>query len=168
MSNAPEWGCATRADLVDEHLLNEMASAGCRSIQFGIESGANEILHSVKGITKKQALEAVYTAVRADMKVASSFMVPFPEDTVETLTETISFMKELKSLGSNILVSYTTPYPGTRFYEEADALGIEILSEDWSEFDAKHNIMRTKYLDEKTIEDMVLKIEKEVGLKRRN
>ena len=168
MSNALEWGCATRADLVDEHLLNEMASAGCRSIQFGIESGASGILHSVKGITKKQALEAVYTAVRADMKVASSFMVPFPEDTVETLTETISFMKELKSLGSNILVSYTTPYPGTRFYEEADALGIEILSEDWSEFDAKHNIMRTKYLDEKTIEDMVLKIEKEVGLKRRN
>lgn len=167
MTYSPYWGCATRVDLVDEHLLNQMANAGCRSIQFGIESGSNEILHSVKGITKKQALEAIYTAVRAEMKVASSFMVPFPEDTVETLAETMSFMKELRSVGSNILVSYTTPYPGTHFYEDAHSLGIEILSKDWSEFDAKHNIMRTKYLDEKQINDMVLQIEKQVGLKRR-
>jgi hypothetical protein len=76
-------------------------------------------------------------------------------------------MKELKSLGSDILVSYTTPYPGTRFYEESESLGIKILTNDWSEFDAKHNIIQTRHLDEKQIDDMVRKIEVGVGLKRR-
>ncbi|MFC1876594.1 B12-binding domain-containing radical SAM protein [Thermodesulfobacteriota bacterium] len=167
MNNPPAWGCATRVDLVDEHLLLQMSHAGCRSIQFGIESGSREILDSVKGITKRQALKAVYTAVKAGIRVASSFMVPFPEDTVETLKETMSFMKELKSVGSNILVSYTTPYPGTRFYEESESIGIKILTNDWSEFDAKHNIIQTRHLDEKQIDDMVRKIEVGVGLKRR-
>ncbi|MDI3281342.1 MAG: radical SAM protein, partial [Bacillota bacterium] len=37
------WGCATRVDMVDPPLLQEMARAGCRAIQFGVESGAQSI-----------------------------------------------------------------------------------------------------------------------------
>jgi len=50
------WGCATRVDLVDDHLLSAMAQAGCRSIQYGVESGSQKILDSIKGIRKEQAL----------------------------------------------------------------------------------------------------------------
>ena len=167
LKNPPAWGCATRVDLVDKELLHLMSGAGCGAIQFGIESGSSEILDSVKGISKKKALDSVNAAIQAGIRVASSFMVPFPDDTIETLRETKAFMKELKSLGSNILVSYTTPYPGTLFYDRADAMGIKILTDDWSEFDAKHNIIKTKHLDDKKIEKFVLEIEMEVGLKRR-
>jgi len=167
LRNPPAWGCATRVDLVDKELLHQMSGAGCRAIQFGIESGASEILGSVKGISKKKALESVSTAVQAGIRVVSSFMIPFPEDTIETLRETKVFMKKLKAVGSTILVSYTTPYPGTRFYEDAESLGIKILTDDWSKFDAKHNIIQTQYLDDKMIGDMVREIEMDVGLKRR-
>ena len=149
------WGCATRVDLVDDHLLSAMAGAGCRSIQYGIESGSQKILDSVKGIQKGQALKAVKAAKGAGMKVSSSFMIPFPEDTGETLSESIEFMEELHREGSRILLSYTTPYPGTYFYQQADALGIKILAEGWEEFDAKHNIMETKYLSGEEIEGFV-------------
>ncbi|MDI6872223.1 MAG: radical SAM protein [Bacillota bacterium] len=160
------WGCSTRADLVDEPLLAEMARAGCQAIQFGVESGAQNILDSVKGIRKDQVLRAVQGAVRNGIEVAASFMIPFPEDTEETIRETKEFMRLLRGLGARILLSFTTPYPGTLFARQAAQLGLAILTDRWEEFDAKHNILRTKYLAEDEIERLVKEIAHEVGLVR--
>jgi radical SAM superfamily enzyme YgiQ (UPF0313 family) len=160
-----EWGCATRVDLVDRVLLRDMAEAGCRAIQYGVESGCQMILDSVKGIEKEQVLEAVQGAREVGIDVASSFMIPFPEDTPETIRETKEFIKQVHRAGSKILLSYTTPYPGTHFYEHAEELGITILAKQWDEFDAKHNVMETKYLSAGKIDRLVAEIVKETGLK---
>jgi anaerobic magnesium-protoporphyrin IX monomethyl ester cyclase len=160
------WGCATRVDLVDQELLKDMAHAGCRAIQFGVESGSQKILDSVKGINKEQALRAVKAAIQSGMKVASSFMIPFPNDTPYTINETKEFIKVLYRQGSKILLSYTTPYPGTLFHEKADTLGIKILANDWEEFDSKHNIIETKHLSAEQIDKLVGEIATEVGLER--
>jgi anaerobic magnesium-protoporphyrin IX monomethyl ester cyclase len=159
-----EWGCATRVDLVDRELLKNMAEAGCRSIQYGVESGCQMILDSVKGIEKEQVLEAVQGARQSGIDVASSFMIPFPEDTPETIRETKEFIKQVHRAGSKILMSYTTPYPGTHFYEHAEELGITILAKHWDEFDAKHNVMETKYLSAGEIDRLVAEIVQETGL----
>ena len=161
-----EWGCATRVDLVDRELLREMAAAGCRAIQFGVESGCQTILDSVKGIEKEQVLQAVKGARESGIDVASSFMIPFPEDTKETIRETREFIKQVHSAGSKILMSFTTPYPGTHFYEHADELGIRILAEGWDEFDAKHNVMETKHLSSREIDILVTELVQETGLQR--
>jgi radical SAM superfamily enzyme YgiQ (UPF0313 family) len=158
------WGCATRVDMVDAELLKDMARAGCRAIQYGVESGCQDILDSVKGIEKEQALAAVRGARAAGIDVASSFMIPFPEDTPETIRETKAFIKQLHSAGSKILISYTTPYPGTRFYQRAGELGIKILASRWDEFDAKHNVLETKYLSAGQIDDLVAELVGELGL----
>jgi radical SAM superfamily enzyme YgiQ (UPF0313 family) len=159
-----EWGCATRVDLVDRELLRDMAEAGCRAIQYGVESGCQMILDSVKGIEKEQVLEAVEGARQWGIDVASSFMIPFPEDTRETIRETKEFIKQVHRAGSKILLSYTTPYPGTHFYEHAGELGIKILTTQWDEYDAKHNVMETKYLSAEEIDSLVAEIVQETGL----
>ena len=159
-----EWGCATRVDLVDRELLKKMAEAGCRAIQYGVESGCQMILDSVKGIEKGQVLEAVEGARQWGIDVASSFMIPFPEDTQETIRETKEFIKQVHRAGSKILLSYTTPYPGTHFYEHAEELGIRILATQWDEFDAKHNVMETKYLSAAEIDRLVAEIVQDIGL----
>ena len=162
-----EWGCATRVDLVDREVLRKMAGVGCQAIQYGVESGCQTILDSVKGIQKEQVLEAVKVARDAGINdVASSFMIPFPEDTKETIRETKEFIKQVHAAGSKILMSYTTPYPGTHFYEHADELGIRILAKRWDEFDAKHNVMETKYLSSEEIEGLVAELVQETGLQR--
>ena len=158
------WGCATRVDTVDDELLRVMAAAGCDGIQFGVESGAQSILDSVKGIERAQVLRAVEGAVAAGIEVVSSFMVPFPEDTRETLAETHRFIKDVGAAGSRILLSYTCPYPGTRFYDEADDLGITILAKDWDEYDAKHVTMETRHLRAAEIEEIVEAIAADIGL----
>jgi radical SAM superfamily enzyme YgiQ (UPF0313 family) len=160
-----KWGCSTRVDLVDEDLLKRMASAGCCTIQYGVESGSQKILDSVKGIKKEQVLKAVQAAKEEGMDVSCSFMIPFPEDTKETLYETKEFMKKVYEVGGRILLSYTVPFPGTYFYEHSKELGIKILTDDWSEFDAKHNIIETAHLSKDEIEELVHAIVEELGLK---
>ncbi|HEY5549581.1 MAG TPA: radical SAM protein [Coriobacteriia bacterium] len=158
------WGCATRVDRVDDEMLRRMAATGCTGIQFGIESGAQEILDSVKGIRKEDALEAVRCAVAAGISISCSFMVPFPDDTEETLTQTAAFMAEIREAGGRLLVSYTTPFPGTMFYERAEELGLKILTRDWSLYDCKHMVMETKNFSAKRIEELAAGIASGLGL----
>ena len=158
------WGCATRVDRVGSAMLRRMFDTGCTGIQFGIESGAQEILDSVKGIRKDDALEAVRCAAEAGISVACSFMIPFPEDTEETLRQTAEFMAEIRDAGGRLLVSYTTPFPGTMFYERAAELGLEILTEDWSLYDCKHVVIQTKTLSRERIEALSEGIAHRLGL----
>jgi len=161
-----EWGCATRVDQVDADLLQVMAEAGCTGIQFGVESGSQAILDSVKGIDKTQVLDAVTAAVSAGIDAVSSFMVPFPEDTRETLAESLAFMREVRAAGSRIFLSYTCPYPGTAFYDKAAELGLHILSTDWGQYDAKHVVMETRHLSAAEIEAIVAEMAAELGLQK--
>lgn len=160
------WSCSTRVDRVDEALLESMAAHGCTGIQFGIESGAQEILDSVKGIDKQAAVSAVQWAVKAGIGVAAAFMVPFPQDTEETLRETFGFAARLRDDGAEIMMSYTTPYPGTEFHDRAEEFGLRILTRDWGQYDAKHPVIDTAHF---TADELVEFIETEaanMGLKR--
>ncbi|WP_066310211.1 radical SAM protein [Bacillus sp. FJAT-29814] len=162
-----KWGCATRVDCVDEQLIADMAAAGCVSIQFGVESGSQRILDSVKGITKEQVGKVIRACKKYNIHVASSFMVPFPQDTRETLMETKEFIKQLYDEGSQIYMSFTSPFPGTEFYQKREELGIKILTDQWDEFDAKHNIIETRNLSAKEIEELVNEIAEYTGLVKR-
>jgi radical SAM superfamily enzyme YgiQ (UPF0313 family) len=160
------WACGTRVDRVDEELLQVMARAGCVGIQYGVESGAQEVLDSVKGIEKQAALDAVRWSVAAGIGTTASFMVPFPQDTEETLRETFDFMEQLKNEGAQILMSYTTPYPGTVFYDRAEELGLRILTRDWGEYDAKHLIMETANLTADRLEAIISENVSRMGMSK--
>lgn len=161
-----QWGCATRVDLVDPELIARMASAGCTGIQFGVESGSQTILDSVKGIEKRQVLEAVRASVAAGIDAVCSFMVPFPDDTAETLAESLEFMREVYQAGARIYLSYTCPYPGTMFFERAGDLGLRILSEDWGDFDAKHVVIETLNLSAPEITRAAEEMAAHLGMKK--
>jgi radical SAM superfamily enzyme YgiQ (UPF0313 family) len=158
------WGCSTRADMVDDELLKEMAVAGCQTIQFGVESGAPEILESVKGIRKGQVVRAVEGALRHGIEVSTSFMLPFPDDTQATIRQTKGFMNLLKAKGCRILLGFTTPYPGTFFSQHAAELGLKVLAEGWEEYDAKHNVLCTRHLTAEEIERLAEEVVRDVGL----
>lgn len=160
------WGCATRVNLVDEVLLARMAEAGCIGIQYGIESGAQSVLDSVKSIKKDDALNAVKWATAVGISASCSFMIPFPDDTEQTVAETLAFMHVLKDAGGTLLMSYTTPYPGTMFAEKADELGLKILTDDWTLFDAKHVVMETRHLTADRIEELANQMAESVGMSR--
>lgn len=160
------WGCATRADLVNPELLHAMAVGGCQGIQYGVESGSQRILDTVKHIKRETVLDAVNAAVAEGIDIVCSFMAPFPDDTEATIAETGEFMRELEDVGSNLILNYTCPFPGTYFRDHAEELGLTILAESWDEYDAKHVVMETKNLSAAQIQAAVDDIVRDLGLRK--
>jgi anaerobic magnesium-protoporphyrin IX monomethyl ester cyclase len=73
-------------------------------------------------------------------------------------------MREMRDAGGQLLVSYTTPFPGTMFYERAEELGLKILTRDWALYDCKHLVMETKNLTAARIEQIAAQIAEGLGL----
>jgi len=160
-----QWMCSTRVDLVDRELLNKMHESGCYSVQYGIEAGSQKILDSIgKRITLKQIRNAVQTALDVGIEITCSFMFPHPEDTKETIREQKQLMKELGEKGAMLLLSFTTPFPGTYYYEHADELGIKIMADNWDEYDAKHLTIATKHLSQEKLKSLLKELIEYVGL----
>lgn len=113
-----EWCCMCRVDLVDEELLKAMAQAGCWQIDYGIESGNEELLKRVnKGITLSQIRKAIEKTKAAGIKVRGFFMLGLPGENEQTIQQTIKFAK---MLDLDIAVFHITiPFPGTELYLQA-------------------------------------------------
>lgn len=145
------WKCEARVNTVNKEILELMASSGCNYMQFGVESGSDYILRSIrKGITTAMVKKAVEWAVDAGIQVLCSFVIGHPDDTEETVEQTIEFSEELLDLGNRELVTVgfavATPFPGTELYERAEELGITIHERDWSAHNFLEPIIDTKHL----------------------
>jgi len=111
-----KWGCEIHVKLVDDMTIALMKKAGCVSIQVGIESGNNEMLKKIrKNITIEEALEACEVIKRHRIMLQTFFIAGFPEETEETLNDTLAAMKKTKC--DRVAYSIFTPYPGTESFE---------------------------------------------------
>lgn len=91
------WSCRSRVDLVDEELLSEIASSGCKRIFYGIESANQRVLKEVhKYIPFRKIKESIRLTKKYCIRPLGFFMIGCPGETRETVRETIKFSKELK------------------------------------------------------------------------
>lgn len=80
------WACQTRFDAVDEDLLRKMAEAGCRLIQFGIESETEEITRRTrKYIPPKTITEGLAAVRRLGIESVAFYMFGLPGETAEDM-----------------------------------------------------------------------------------
>jgi anaerobic magnesium-protoporphyrin IX monomethyl ester cyclase len=160
------WKCTTRVDRVDRDLLKRMRGAGCYGITFGVEAGSQKILDTLgKRITPGQVRNAVRASLDSGLEVLCSFMFPHPEDTEETIREQKRFMKELVDAGATVSLAFTTPLPGTDYYDRAEERGIRLLTDRWEEFDAKHLLIATRILSEEKLAPLLEELLREVGMR---
>lgn len=109
------WSCELHVKLVTDEHLGLMKAAGCRSLQLGIESGNDEILKLIrKGFTIAEALRAVEKIHRHGIELQAFFMVGFPQETPQSLNDTLAAMKRIPG---RLSYSIFTPYPGTEAFD---------------------------------------------------
>ena len=156
------WSAFARVDTVNQEMFDVMASAGCDSISFGVESGNPEMLKRIKkGIKLEQVVQAVKMCQQSGMLAHASFMVGLPGETKETLNQTANFAASL-----NILFGYhyLAPFPGTTLCEKIGDYDLEILTRDWSKYDANDAIVKTLALQPQDIRDFVAVYEKAIDV----
>jgi radical SAM superfamily enzyme YgiQ (UPF0313 family) len=111
------WECETRVDRVDRDLLRRMRRAGCISIDFGVESGSNEILTRLRKRTDKEQARAAFAYCHElGLPTRAFFMIGTPWETPRTVEETLSFARELRP--TICLFFLAVPYPGSELREE--------------------------------------------------
>lgn len=111
------WDIRTRVNQVDEETLKILKSSGCQRINFGIESGDQQILNNMKkDITLEQVEKAVLLAKKIGFEVFGYFILGCPGETMETMNKTLAFSKKLPF--DFVQFTRMIPLPRTELYAQ--------------------------------------------------
>ena len=156
------WSAITRANMVTPRLLDAMKQAGCVAVNFGVESGDDQVLRAIrKGITTAQVERALTWARERGLMTTCNFMLGFPQETPAALENTRRFMERIAPLTDSFsTLGVVVPFPATPIYEEFHArYGFTNwwLEERYSHFAAPPSIedferFRRFYIDDANLE----------------
>jgi magnesium-protoporphyrin IX monomethyl ester (oxidative) cyclase len=108
-----------RFDALDKDLLSIMKNSGCQEIWIAPESGSKKTLETIikKKVDLVKVKELIVLAKKTGIPVSCFFIIGFPGETMFDIQQTLSFIKELKSLGMyRYELSFAAPIPGTKLY----------------------------------------------------
>jgi radical SAM superfamily enzyme YgiQ (UPF0313 family) len=112
------WRINTRANLVPPAILDLMAKAGCFMINFGVESGDDEILRRIKKeVDLEEVIDAFERCRKLGIRTYATFLMGSPGETDESARRTLEFSKRIRPSLAMFFVA--TAYPGTPMYDEA-------------------------------------------------
>ena len=150
-----DWRCETRVDLASEEMIESFARAGCKEINFGVESGSQEILENVRRVPiGRERIRGLFAACRrAGIETMAFFIIGLPGETKRTVEETVSLALDLNP--DVVQFTAATPYPNTPYYDSLKADGL--LTEDWSLFTSRAPVVGTKDLSPETLQGLIEK-----------
>jgi len=137
------WAATMRADQ-GERLPDKVwmlcKQSGLRRLLIGVESGSQEMMDWMKkDIKLSQVFYCADKCKQLDISVIFPFIVGFPSESDESVTETIKVIKQLRSQSSNFdtPIFYFKPYPGSKITAEVVDNGYKLPSttEEWGDFD---------------------------------
>ena len=125
------WAYA-RIDTVKDGMLAKLKNAGFNWLGIGIESASKYVRDGVdKRFGKKDIKEIVEKIRAAGINIGANFIFGLPDDTPETMQETLDMAIDLCPDWANFYSAMA--YPGSKLYDMAIAKGIA-LPETWVGF----------------------------------
>jgi len=155
------WSAFSRVDTIDKETLEIMRDTGCDSVGLGIESGNQEILDRIKKkITLDETRRAIKICKEVGLPAHAYFIVGLPGESPQSLRDTKEFAESLDvPFGYHLLA----PFPGTTVRENIDEYDLEILTDDWDQYDANRAIVKTSKISSEQIAEFVAEYDKEVN-----
>jgi radical SAM superfamily enzyme YgiQ (UPF0313 family) len=124
------FSISTRFDIlekIDDELLSELKSVGCRIMGLGIESGSDRILKIIgKNTTAEKILIGLKRLKHVGILPTVSIMVGQDSETVEDAEQSLQLMVQSVRENPNIQYAFTiaTPFPGSPLYQKIFKLGL--------------------------------------------
>ncbi len=111
------WFTETRVDLVSRDLLKHLKEAGLRFIQYGIESGDDQVLNKLmrKKAEVNEARQALAWTRELGILSFGLFVVGMPGETKAQIETTIRFAKEIDP--DIVKFNVAIPFPGSELWE---------------------------------------------------
>ena len=125
------WAYA-RVDTINADILVKLKKAGVNWLALGIESASSYVRD---GVQKKTSLEEIKKTVRmiqaADINIIGNYIFGLPDDTIESMQETLDLAIDLNCEFANLYCAMA--YPGSGLYQMAVDNGWR-LPDRWSAF----------------------------------
>jgi len=116
------WSCCARVDFIHKDMLPLMKKAGCWMIEYGIESGCQRIIDSMrKNISKEKIRETINATHDAGIITKGNFIFGNPGEDHWSILESIKFACSLKL--NYAQHTFLQPLPGSELYETAGKFG---------------------------------------------
>jgi radical SAM superfamily enzyme YgiQ (UPF0313 family) len=105
-----------RVDRVSKDLLQRMKKSGCTFVQYGIESGNDEVLRTIKkGITVELARKTIKITNDVGIPNAANFIIGHPG---ETFDKALDSVRLAETLPTKVTPFYNLiPYPGSELFQ---------------------------------------------------
>ena len=137
------WAGTMRADQgfrMTEEDFDRCKEAGLRRVLVGVESGSQEMMDwMMKDIKIEQVYETARRCAARDIHVIFPFIVGFPNESEDSVRETLKVARELNSMhpGFTTPIFYFKPYPGSKITQDVVAQGYQLPQtiEEWADFD---------------------------------
>lgn len=113
-----------------------MKESGCVQLAVGFESGSERILADLKqgASTLELNRRAIALCKKAGLSTHGTFMIGNPGETREDIRMTEAFIRENASNLKYVSVLKTTPFPGTRIWEQCVEKGLLKPPYNWDIF----------------------------------
>jgi radical SAM superfamily enzyme YgiQ (UPF0313 family) len=122
--------CITRADRLNEAVLEILKETGCFRVWIGAESGSQRIIDAMdRRVEVGQVRSMIQSARKTGMEAGTFIMLGYPGETEADIRETVRHLKESNPDLFTITVAY--PIKGTGLYEEVQASSFAALP--WAE-----------------------------------
>ena len=146
------WAYA-RVDTVKDKYLEKLKKAGFNWLCLGIESGSKHVRDgAAKGrFTEGDIFDVVRKIQDAGIYIIANYMVGLPDDTMESMQETLDLAMDLNCEWANIYSGMA--YPGSKLYNVSIEKGWA-LPDKWHDF-SQHSYRQlplpTDYLEAKDV-----------------
>lgn len=122
------WAYA-RVDTIDFGKLDTLKKAGINWLGLGIESANASVRDGANKQMRKNDIKEVVRRIQdSGIRVGANYIFGLPDDTLETMQETLDMAMELNTEWANFYCAMA--YPGSKLYETAVREGYE-LPEVW-------------------------------------
>ncbi len=114
------WNCSARLDCIDRELIDIMADAGLYHIYLGIETGSPRMQKLVnKNLDLTGITDGISYLLSKNLKVTTSFIYGFPEETEEDVSQTFALVTDLLHMGKVRVQMHRCAFlPGTALFEQ--------------------------------------------------
>lgn len=156
--------CITRAERLNDEILELLKEVGCFRIWIGAESGSQKIIDLMdRRVDVNVVKEAIQKTNALGMETGTFIMLGYPGETEEDITETIQYLKDANPTLYTITIAY--PIKGTSLYNEIES---KITSKlDW-ETSTDREIEFERTYSKKFYKYAVSKVVNEVEFSRTN
>lgn len=112
--------CITRAERMNETIIQQLKTAGCFRIWIGAESGSQRIIDLMKRqVNINKVADMMKLTKKYGIETGTFIMVGYPTETKEDIDLTINYLKDANPDNFTITVAY--PIKGTGLYGQIES-----------------------------------------------